>query len=407
MQRHFTTLVRTLLKEQSMSGNQLAEKINYDRGAMARILTGQRPCSQQVAELIDNVLNAQGQVIAAAGIAAAPHSADRACRTLNAALRRQDEPAREVTDWAQAMADFGQRGRCDPPPLLLGPLTSTLRPLSASIAGCRSALARRDLTRIAALLAGLVCRTFIITGDQPRWTQWARTARLAATAAADSATLGWIISQEAVGHYYAGDVLQAAVAADTAVSCHAGAGAARAFALQMRIHATAGDAAAALAAARSAERLLSRRSPSPSAWDYDDGQFAFHRAEALFFLGDPAARRDLSDASGQAVSRDDYLYWTATRFIAAASMIRDGDAAGALAHVGNTVTDLRPEERLGLITCQCRDIIALLPRSARESDAGHALRSLLLSQAVDCETGPPPWSAAGPKWAAPDGSLSG
>lgn len=397
MQQFFSTLVRTLLQEQSISGNQLAQMVNYDRGALSRIVAGRRPCSPQLAELIDDVLGAQGSVVAAAAAAALPHAADRACQALNTTLRFEAEPAGEAGDWTQSAADLAYRTRRESPPQLLGPLSGSLQALAASIPDHRSASDRDNLTRIAALMGTLACRIFIRAGDQPRWTQWACTARQAAAMAHDSTALAWANAQAGLGYYYAGDMGRAAAAAEAALAPPAGtgAGAACAAALQMRVHAAAGDTAATLAAARNAERLLGRLpdSPAPSAWDYDVGQFTFHQAEALYFLGDPAARRHLADASARLASRDDYLYWSATRLVTAACMIRDGDITEALAHAAETLANLRPEERPGLIACQCRDVIELLPRDARDSEAGRTLRSLLAAG----ETRRPLWSETRPR----------
>jgi hypothetical protein len=394
MQWSFSVLVRTLLKEHSMSGNQLADLISYDRGAMARIITGDRPCSPQVAELMDTALRAQGRVIAGAAAASAPHAADRARRALEAALRRRTEPASEVGDWTRLAADFGSQARLLPPPLLLNPLSAAVQDLTGDIIRQRSASAQHELMRIAALLGGLVCRTLVISGDQVRAARWVPTARQAALASGDEVALAWVARQEAVSHYHAGDLRRAAAAVGTALAAASGAPGAKAEAaavasLQMRIHAISGDAAGARAARWRTERLYSQAgadSRAPAAWGYDTRRLAVDRAEVLFFLGDPAARSGFDDALGQPIPREDYLYWAGARLSAAWCMIRDGDADVAFDYLTETIIALTPEERLGLVTVRCRQVLALLPGRLRESEAGRRLRALLISPPPGRET---------------------
>jgi hypothetical protein len=403
MKWSFSMLVRSLLREHSMSGNQLADLISYDRGAMARIIAGDRPCSPQVAELIDTSLRAQGAVIAAAAAAAAPHTADRARRALETALRRRTEPASEVGDWTRLAADFGCQARRLPPPLLLEPLSVAVQDLAGGIIRQRSASAQHELMRIAALLGGLICRTLVVSGDQTRWVPWVSTARQSALASDDAVALTWVARQDAFSHYYAGDLRRAVMAVGSALAVASGAEAeaAAVVALQMRIHAVTGDAAAARSACGRAERLCGQAgtgSRAPSAWGYDARRFAFDRAEALFFLGDPVARREFDEALGQPIPRDDYLYWAGTRLSAAACMIRGGDPAAALDYLTETITALTPEERLGLLTSHCRHVMALLPAQLGASEAARHLRALLVSPPPGRETSLAGWSAAGPAW---------
>jgi hypothetical protein len=73
----------------------------------------------------------------------------------------------------------------------------------------RSASALRRLTRVAAQMSELVCLTLCKLDDRPGFRRWTRTARIAASESGDPLVHPWALAQEAYGHHYSGDMLEA------------------------------------------------------------------------------------------------------------------------------------------------------------------------------------------------------
>jgi hypothetical protein len=224
----FTDLVERLMRERGISARELARLAPYDPGGMHRIISGQRRCPPSVARAIDEALEAEGTVIAAAAAAPEPRpDTEKARRALDDALADGMMSPVLLDDWDASVARYGHRTRDTAAPVLLADLTADLADLRLAITRHRSASALPRLAIVAARMSGLITLTLIKTGDRQAWRRWSRTARHAAAEGGSPAVMSWVIAQECYGWYYAGDMREAAACARAAqATAHAGVGAA-------------------------------------------------------------------------------------------------------------------------------------------------------------------------------------
>ncbi|MDX6343003.1 MAG: hypothetical protein QOH87_3141 [Trebonia sp.] len=379
----FTELVRSLMGERNTSVRGLAAQVKYDQGGLSKVIAGQRRCPPYLAKLIDEVLDADGHVIAAAAEAPEPPAdAEKIRRALEDALADGAMPVAMLDDWDSAVDQYGYRTRDTPSPVLLADLTADLAELRLAMGRHRSASALPRLALTAARMCGLVTLLCVKAGDRQAWRRWGRTARHAANEAGDRTALSWATAQEAYGYYYAGDmpgaVASARAALDaTRVPCVGGALAA---ALEMRAHAATGDATAARAAMGTAERIHAALSASelvPSAFGYAESQLRFHAGDALTALGDTDAALPVLDRALELCPAADFTDWAMTRLNRAACMILDGDPDTGVAYAADTLTALDVPRRQGVIAGRGDALLAALPVEQRASRAGRELRALL------------------------------
>jgi tetratricopeptide (TPR) repeat protein len=229
-------------------------------------------------------------------------------------------------------------------------------------------------------MSGMVVLVLIRAGDRQSFRRWARTARHAAIEAADRPVLSWVTAQEAYGYYYAGDMPGAVACARAALDAapHPCVGGALAAALEMRAHATMGDAAAARRALEAADRIhgqLSGDALAASAFGYAESQLRFHAGDALTRLGDTGAARQ--ELARELCPPDDYTDRSLAMLDMAACMIVDGDPGAGMEHAAQTLGSLDAQRRQGIIDEQARKLLAALPSGARELTAARDVRDLL------------------------------
>lgn len=383
----FADEVRRLMAERGMSLHALARAANYDVSYLSKVLNGHKPASPHVAKILDDTLSAGGAIREATVNAPALEvlkAAERVRLGLDDVLGTGMMAQAGLDDWDRTVARYGYATRDRPSAVLLGDLCADLQELKLAIGRHRSASALRRLTLVTAQMSGMVCLTLVKMGDRKAFRQWARTARTAAAEAGDLVTVAWVLAQEAYGHYYVGDLVEAVAIARGAQDAAGGTpcvGAVLAAALEMRAHAAMGAASETAIALAEAERILGRlssREQAASAFGYRESQLRFHEGSAYTHLHDIRAAVRAQDRALELCPAADYTDWAMTRLDRAACVAYQGDMSGAISYATETLLGLDSLRRKGIITSRGHEFLADLPPSQRSGADARDLRELLM-----------------------------
>lgn len=289
-----------------------------------------------------------------------------------------------LDDWEQTVIRYGRATRDRSAAVLLGDLSNDLTDLQRALQRHRSASSLRRLGRVTAQMSGLMCLTFCKLDDRPAVRRWARTARIAVGEASDPETASWVLAQEAYGHYYAGDLREAAAVARHAQTVVPGVpyvGAALAAALEARAYAAMGEhreTAAALGRAEDITARLEGDALIPSAFGYNEAQLRFHAGSAYTHLRDSKAAFRAQERALELCMPGDYTDWAMIRLDRAACLVFSGEAAEGLAYAADTLTALTEDRRSGIIAQRGHQILADLPSSQRRVSAVRDFRDVLM-----------------------------
>ena len=303
---------------------------------------------------------------------------------LNDALTRGALGEASLDDWEQTVLRYGRATRDRPAGLLLADLTVDLAELQRVLEGCRTATALRRLTRVIAQMSGLMLLTLVKLDERPGFRRWARTARIAAIETGDPVTHSWVLAQEAYGHYYSGDLMEAIDVAEQAQEVAARSacvGVPLAAALAARAHAALGhghQTRGALARAEDELGRLDAPSLEPSAFGYNEAQLRFHEGNAYTHLHDSPAAFRTQERALELCAPGDYTDWAMTRLDRASCLAYDGDFSGAMAYAVGTLADLSAEQRQGIIIGRGQEIVAALPAAERALPAAREVQELLM-----------------------------
>jgi transcriptional regulator with XRE-family HTH domain/tetratricopeptide (TPR) repeat protein len=382
----------------------LAEHLGIDRTTVARWEAGeteplpwQRP---RIAEALgvpslrlDELLNSTGDALGDDALPAPDvvrqalpdlRHVEHLRRALDDTLSDGMMAEASLDDWERTVVQYGRATRDSPAGMLLNDLSTDLNELQRALQRHRSASALRRLTRVATHMAGLMCLTLCRLDDRPAFRRWARTARLAASEAGDPVAHSWALAQEAYGHYYSGDLLEAVDVARHAqdlVRTTPCVGAALAAALEARAHAALGRHQQTRAALAQAEDILSRLDEAvvvPSAFGYTEAQLRFHEGNAYTHLRDARAAFKAQNRALELCVPGDYTDWAMTRLDRASCLIDTGDPSDAVAYATETLTALSKPERQGIITLRGHEILKAIPASHQRHPATHELHELLM-----------------------------
>jgi transcriptional regulator with XRE-family HTH domain/tetratricopeptide (TPR) repeat protein len=287
-----------------------------------------------------------------------------------------------LDDWERTAIRYARATRDRPADVLLSDISRDLAELRLALGQRGPVSAMRRLTRVAAQMSGLMCLIFCLLDDRPDFRRWARTARLAADEAGDLETLSWVLAQEAYGHYYSGDRLEAIDVARHAyevvrVPCT---GAALAAALEARAHAALGRHHETREALGKAESILSQLDGDaliPSAFGYNEASFRFHEGNAYMHLRAIKAALKSQERALELTAPDDYTDWAMTRLDRAQCLMYAGDVTGGLEFATETVKNLTGSQRRGIVTLRGREVIKSLPEKEKELVAARDFRDLL------------------------------
>jgi hypothetical protein len=232
-------------------------------------------------------------------------------------------------------------------------------------------------------MAGLMCLALIKMDQRTAFRSWSRTARLAAHEAGDPLTHSWVRAQEAYGHYYSGDLIEAVRVAQHAQALSgqiSSVGAVLAAALEARAQAALGHGQEARAALDRAETGLSHLDASAigtSAFDYNEAQLRFHEGNAFTHLHDTSAAWQAQEMALALCPASDYMDRTMTKLDLANCLAHDGDVTGAVAVMVEAATGLTEQQRQGIIAARVRETIAALPPQHQALPAVRDLHDLL------------------------------
>jgi hypothetical protein len=302
---------------------------------------------------------------------------------LNETISERTITIASLDDWEQTIYDYGLATRDRAPILLLGDLSADLAQLREALARCRSVSALQRLTRVTAQMSGLMCLTLIKMDERIAFRSWARTARLAAHESGDLVTHSWVRAQEAYGHYYSGDLLEAIHVAQHAQALSGqtpSVGAVLAAALEARAQAALGHKHETRAALTYAETCLSRLDASAigtSAFNYNEAQLRFHEGNAFTHLHDTNAAWRAQEQALCLCPTSDYMDRTMTKLDRANCLAHDGDVTGAVAITVEAATSLTGRQRQGIIAARVRETIAALPARYQALPAVRDLHDLV------------------------------
>jgi len=288
-----------------------------------------------------------------------------------------------LDDWERTAVRYARATRDRPASVLISDIARDMAELNLALSQHRSASAMRRLTRVTAQMSGLMCLIFCVLDDRPAFRRWARTARLAGNEAGDPQTLSWVLAQEAYGHYYSGDILEAIDVARHACEivrtpCT---GAALAAALEARAHASMRRPEETREALTRAESILSQLSGDlliPSAFGYNEASFRFHEGNAYTHLRDVKSAFKAQERALELCSQDNYTDWALTRLDRAQCLVYSGDVSDGLAYAIATMTSLTEAERRGIITLRGQQIAEALPEGAKKAVAARDFNDLLM-----------------------------
>ena len=386
-------------KAAGFSQERLAHAIGVDRSTVARWESGgtapqpelraklARRLGLDLAALRELLDGDSSGTLAAVDVAAStPPNAEVSRRALHELLALSPSTA-SLDDWEQAAWRYGQAAKDRSPALLLADLVADFDALIPVMTACRSAIALRRLTRVAAQLAGLVCLTHIKLDDRRAFRAWARTARLAAAEVDDPATHAWVLAQEAYGHFYSRDLHEAVAVAQQAQALvpelrgQATVGGVLAAALEARAQAALGRADATHSALHHAEQLLTQveQPAAPSAFGYDEAQLRFHESNALTHLGDVAGAWAAQDRALELVAADDYMDRSMTLLDRALCVLQSGDPSLAMTLSRDCLLSLDQEQRQGIIAGRAWQVLGSVPADAGQHAATVELRDLLMT----------------------------
>lgn len=287
-----------------------------------------------------------------------------------------------LDDWELSVLSYGEATRWADGRALLSNLMADFADLERQLSSRQPTRAQRRLCRLAAQLAGLTSLVLTKMGAHGPARNWARTARLAATEAGDTATRSWVEAQEAYALFYGGGSPDAAAKAARfaqEVSAMPSVGGALAAALEARAHGLLGRVGEAQLALERANDVLARLSSQDrvsSAFGYNEAQLRFHEGNALTHLGkiELAWQAQKRALALYPVDDSDRLLVHLDR---AFGLAHDGDADSAVQHALEALADTPPDQRVGIAAIRTRQLVIELQRRGATSPLRGELDHLL------------------------------
>ncbi|MFF9894990.1 helix-turn-helix domain-containing protein [Streptomyces longispororuber] len=356
---------------------------------------GRRHPAPQMARALDDALGARGELVALADNrpgASVLQQADRLQAGLHDLLAAGPLADSSLDEIEWTVARHGRATRYRPEAQHLPELLTDFQDLRVLLSHRQAAPARRRLLVAVARMSGLTALTLLKIADE-RAMSWWRTARQAAAAADDRATLSWAYAQEAYQLYYGGDLYGAVELASRAQQLAGGmpcVGPALAAPLEARAHARLGNREATMRSLEVAESALGRLPAGEqigSAFGYSESQLRFHAGDAITHLGETSrAREELARAS-ELYPAAEQLDRSLVALDTAMCTALDGDPAAAADQAARTVIELEPDHRTALVLYRARDVITKVPPGAREVHEVRALREILALPPTKTEHG--------------------
>jgi hypothetical protein len=276
-----------------------------------------------------------------------------------------------VEDWEQIALTYGRATRHTPPTRLLQGLIVDFGDLDRQLKLRAPAQLQRRLSAVAAQLSGLVSLLLTSLCRYGEAQKWGRIARLAAREAADPALAGWVRAQDAYAAFWQGSDYLAAVDiaqhAQRIANHNDSVGVALAAAVEARAHAFVGDRAAAEHAIEAATRALDGLGPDSteqSAFSYNEAQLRFHEGNALTHLGLRDRAWDAQRRALELYPTTEALDRTLIHLDRAFAFALSDEVEAAAAHAIETLRELPPNQRTGLVLSRTRQLVAAIDEQA-------------------------------------------
>lgn len=295
------------------------------------------PSVSATVELLDSspVFDRRSVLLGTAATALVLHDAETLRGDLADAVDHAALSDASRDDWEHTVFQHRLALGYRPAGALLIDLTADLTELHRVLKRRRAILLPTRLTRVAALLAGLMSATLLRLDQQAAARNWARTAKTLAREAGDNKLRAWVLSQEAHSHYYSGNLADAMYVATHAqhvanqAPCPGVAGTA---ALQARIHALHGRAKetrAALDRAEASPGSPGRRSSGAGRPQLQRGEFAHHTGNAYTHLGRTAEAFSAHERALALYPQSDHFNRPLVLLDRADCLVRDDDVPAA------------------------------------------------------------------------------
>ncbi|MFF3310466.1 helix-turn-helix domain-containing protein [Streptomyces sp. NPDC002952] len=373
----------------------VAKLASCGKSHVSDLENGRRHPTAQTARALDDALGAGGELAALADVRPGSSPLERA-DALQAGLEEAlatgplaDSSLDEI-EWT--VERHGRATRYRPESQHFPELLADFQDVRVLLTHHNAGPARRRLLVAAARMSGLTALTLLKLGDE-RSLSWWRTARKAAAAANDRATLSWAYAQEAYQSYYSGDLhgaIELAVRAQHLAGGLPCVGPALAAPLEARAHARLGDTDAAPRALAEAETALDRLPAAEqiaSAFGYSESQLRFHAGNAWTHLGQTGRAREELARAAELYPASEQMDRALVALDDAMCTAIDGDPAAAATLATRTIVDLEPDHRTALIIYRARDVATRVPPGAHDVHEVRALREILALPPGDTEHG--------------------
>lgn len=288
----------------------VADAAHCHRAFLHRVETGQRWPSQRVATTLDAALDARKALLAAWSAGEREHREETERRRLLAASLRSSEQLDELLDPSPGQAADNALTRADtlgraylttPPAPMLRDALSARDAAVQRLAGLHRAAPRRELTRAAGYLSGVLAYAALDLDDPAAAAAHAATAYRAGTATGDAALLAWTRGTQSLIARFRQDYTTARdLARDGLAHADGGTAGPRLLAGEAQSLANLADRAGAHRALNAAESARDRagRDELGGLFTFSPAKLSYYGGSALIWLPEPDdARRALAAAT--------------------------------------------------------------------------------------------------------------
>jgi len=310
------------------------------------------------------------------------HEAEALRRDLAQEVDHAGMSEASVDDWEHAVDQYGVAQRYRPAAALLADLTADFVELRRQLERRRAILVPNRLTRVMALMAGLMCAT-LQRLDQPAVRNWARIAKIIASETGDGKLHAWVLSEEAYVHYNSGDIAETlhVVGHAQQVARHAPCpGLANAITLEARTQAKLGRVTETNAALDRLEHTVGRLEQHERTWSlfgYDEALFSEHLGFIHTHLGNTTTAFALQERALELYPEGEYVGRAFVGFDRAHCLIRDHEIPAAAEYATRTLQAIGTDYRNPLIDNRARQVLRHIPATATGLPAVRELRDVL------------------------------
>jgi hypothetical protein len=299
-----------------------------------------------------------------------------------------DRSAADVDEWQEIAWEYGISFGGTPPMELLGRLQVDLAALGEALQRPHTDIAKRELHRVAALLAFFTAYTVADLGDVSSSRRWWRTAKQAADASGDIQTRLWVRGNEVVCALFEQrpvPVILDLVAEAEAISASAKAPPAaiqKLLAGKTQALALTGQAAAAETALNEVRENFCRlpahiTRDTASYFGWPEAHLRFTESYVYSFLGDYARAEQAQAAALVLFPATKVLGPAKIKLHRALCLVRNGDTTPGVEHAQTVMIDLPRERHDHVVADLGRTVLDAVPVAERGRDGVREFRSYL------------------------------